>query len=89
LIAQVTPGQSAERAGLRGGSRRVQVGNYVILTGGDILTAMDGNALRGTEDMVKYLETKTKVGQTVSLTILRDGKELNIQAQLSEQPRDQ
>jgi len=89
LIAQVTSGQSAERAGLRGGSRRVQVGNYVILTGGDILTAMDGNALRGTEDMVKYLETKTKVGQTVSLTILRDGKELNIQAQLGEQPRDQ
>lgn len=89
LIAQVTPGQSAQQAGLRGGSRRVQVGNYVILTGGDILTAMDGNTLRGTEDMVKYLETKTKVGQTVSLTILRDGKELNIQAQLGEQPRDQ
>jgi S1-C subfamily serine protease len=40
------------------------------------------------EDVVKYLETKAKVGQTVSLTIVRDGKEQTVQAQVEEQPRN-
>jgi S1-C subfamily serine protease len=38
-------------------------------------------------DMVQYLETKTKVGQVVELTIVRDESELTVQAELGEQPR--
>jgi putative serine protease PepD len=88
LVIKVTPGQSAARAGIRGGNRNVQVGRYIVPVGGDILTAIDGNKIRGMEDLVKYLETKTKVGQVVTLTIIRDGKEQNIQAELGEQPRE-
>ena len=39
------------------------------------------------EDMVKYLETKAKVGQVVNLTITRDSTEQTVQATLGEQPR--
>jgi len=88
LIIEVVPGQAAARAGLRGGNRRVQVGNSTILLGGDILIGIDGNRIQEIGDLVKYLETKTKVGQLVELTIVRDGREQTIQAELGEQPRE-
>ena len=87
LVINVTSGQAAAQAGIRGGSRRVQIGNYVVLVGGDILTAIDGNKVSAMEDMVKYLETKAKVGQVVNLTITRDSTEQTVQATLGEQPR--
>jgi S1-C subfamily serine protease len=88
LIVQLTSGQPAEKAGLRGGSRRVQIGSYVVPVGGDIITAIDGNKVLSMEDVVKYLETKTKVGQVVSVSIIRDGKEQTVQVTLGEQPRN-
>ena len=87
LVINVTSGQAAAQAGVRGGSRRVQIGNYVVPVGGDILTAIDGNKVSAMEDMVKYLETKAKVGQVVNLTITRDSTEQTVQATLGEQPR--
>jgi S1-C subfamily serine protease len=87
LIVEVTRGQAAASAGLRGGQRQVRVGNYVVPVGGDIVTAIDGEKIREMGDLVKYLETKTEVGQLVDLTILRNGNEQSIQVNLGEQPR--
>ena len=88
LVVEVVQGQPAAQAGIRGGSRKVRLGNYVVPVGGDILTAIDGNKIGEMEDLVKYLETKTVVGQTVNLTIMRNGKEQNIEVKLGERPRD-
>jgi S1-C subfamily serine protease len=87
LIVEVTRGQAAASAGLRGGQRQVRVGNYVVPVGGDIVTSIDGEKIREMGDLVKYLETKTEVGQLVDLTILRNGNEQSIQVNLGEQPR--
>jgi S1-C subfamily serine protease len=87
LIMEAVPGQAAARAGVRGGDVRVRVGNSILLLGGDILIAIDGNRMQELGDMVQYLETKTKVGQVVELTIVRDESELTVQAELGEQPR--
>ena len=89
LVIEVTPGQAAAQAGIRGGNRQVRIGGYRVPIGGDILTGIDETKIIGMEDVVKYLETKAKVGQTVSLTIVRDGKEQAVQAQVREQPRDE
>jgi S1-C subfamily serine protease len=89
LVISVTSGQAASQAGIRGGSRRVQIGSYVVPVGGDILTAIDGNKVGSMEDLVKYLETKAQVGQVVNLTIVRDGQEQSVQATLGEQPRSE
>jgi 2-alkenal reductase len=89
LITAVEYGQAGARAGLRGGQRRVQVGRYVVPVGGDILIAIDGVKIRETGDLVQYLETKTEVGQLVTLTIVRNGQEQTVQAQLGEEPRNE
>jgi S1-C subfamily serine protease len=88
LIIEVGQGPSAgARAGLRGGQRRAQVGNYVVPVGGDIITAVDGTRVREVGDLFQYLETKTQVGQWVTLTVVRDGQEQTVRAELGEQPR--
>ena len=84
LITTVEPGGAAERAGLRGGQRRVRVGRYILAIDGDILAAIDGVKIRETGDLIEYLETKTEIGQVVTLTYVRDGKEQTVQATLGE-----
>ena len=88
LIIEAEPGEAAAQAGILGAQRNVQVGRYTIPVGGDILIAIDGNKVREMEDMVKYLETETEVGQLVNVTVLRDGQERTVQVELGEQPRN-
>ncbi len=87
LITEVVSGQAADQAGLRGGQRRVQIGNYVVRVGGDVIVAIDEIRTPEMSVLVKYLETKTVVGQIVNLTIVRDGREQVIRSTLGEQPR--
>ena len=84
LITDVESGGAGERAGLRGGQRRVRIGRYVVAVGGDVLTGIDDVKIRETGDLMQYLETKAEIGQVVKLTIVRDGKEQTAQAMLGE-----
>ncbi len=87
MIFEVVPGEAAARAGIRGGNRRVRLGRYTILIGGDIVIAIDGNKIQEMADLTKYLETKTEVGQLVDVTVARDGSEQTLQVQLGQEPR--
>jgi 2-alkenal reductase len=86
LIAQIYRDSPAAKAGLRGGNRQVIVGNRRIITGGDIIVAIDGRPVKSNEDLTVYLETETQVGQVVELTILRGDQEMTIEAKLDEMP---
>jgi S1-C subfamily serine protease len=87
LISSVTPNGPADQAGLRGGAKTARVRGVQVTTGGDIITAIDGTPLRDFDDMITYLANRTNVGQTVTLTIIRDGKEMTVQVKLGERPR--
>ncbi len=86
LIARIYRGSPAARAGLQGAKREVRVGNYIVLAGGDIVTAIDGKKIEDMEGLIVYLETKTSVGQVVELTIIRDGMEKRIKVELGKRP---
>lgn len=87
LIMEVAPDGPAARAGLRGGQQRVRIGNRILLIGGDILTAIDGQPIATDQDLLRYLDTQTTVGQTVQLTVWRDNQERTISVTLGERPR--
>ena len=87
LVTEVTPGSPAAAAGIRGGDRIVPVGRYRLLVGGDIITAINGEPIADIKGFTVYLETETQVGDTVEVTIIRDGEQQNVQVTLAERPQ--
>jgi S1-C subfamily serine protease len=86
LVIEAVKGASADKAGMRGGSRVVRIGRHQIPLDGDIIIAIDGEPVNDFQELTVYLETRTTVGDTVELTIIRDGEEQAIQVTLEEQP---
>jgi S1-C subfamily serine protease len=87
LMIEVVPGGPADRAGIRGGDRLVQLGNVRLALGGDIITAINGEPVDDLQELTVYLETQTQVGDTVEVTIVRDGVEMDVQVTLAERPQ--
>jgi 2-alkenal reductase len=86
LITEITGGSPADRAGLRGG---VHTGDYAgvpLPYDGDIVTAIDSQVVRGSDDLLSYLELEASVGDTVTLTVLRDGQEQQLDVTLAARP---
>ncbi len=87
LISSVVDGGPADLAGLRGGSRQVTVRGLPVSAGGDIIIALDGEAVTSFDQMIALLTSRKTVGQTVIMTILRDGETLEVPLTLVERPR--
>ncbi len=86
LISTVEPDSPAERAGLRGGSQPVQVSGIQMLKGGDIVVAINGVEVKRFDDVVNYLASDTSVGDIVTLTVVRDGQQVEVRVTLDERP---
>jgi S1-C subfamily serine protease len=89
LVSEVAPGGPADEAGIRGGDRAMRAGRYQLLLGGDIITAINGKPVGDFQELTVYLETQTKVGDSVQVAIVRDGQEQTLAVTLGEQPRSQ
>ena len=86
VLMDVTRGSPADQAGLRGGQQQVRLGRYIIPIGGDILTAIDGEPMKTERDLNLYLDTKTEIGQTIQVTLWRDGQQMTVPVVLTERP---
>jgi len=87
LVQTVDPNSAAAQAGLKGGSQQQQqAGTRQVAAGGDIITALDGKAMKRPEDFISYLETSKKAGDTLSVTILRNGQQQDVQLTLGQRP---
>ncbi len=84
LIQNVDPGSAAARAGLRGGRQEVQIGNAQLLIGGDLIMAIDGQPVEHNDAISRALARK-RSGDTMELTIFRNGRTMNVRVRLSEQ----
>jgi serine protease Do len=86
LVAEVIEGSPADDAGLQGSARTVEIDGLQAIVGGDVIVAIDGEPVREFEDLVVYLARNTEVGQTIELTILRDGDEETMALTLAARP---
>ncbi|MDD3827902.1 MAG: trypsin-like peptidase domain-containing protein [Anaerolineae bacterium] len=87
LIIEVASNGPAAQAGLRGGRQRVRIGPAILTIGGDILTAIEGEPITSDQALLQYLDTQTEVGDTIQVTLWRDGQELTVPVTLGEMPR--
>ena len=87
LIASVVEGGPSDKAGLRGGDQTIEVSGYPepVPTGGDIIVAIDDVEVHGMDDIITYLQ-RCRVGQTVTVIVIRDGERLSIPVRLGERP---
>ena len=87
LVLEIASGSPADTAGLRAGQEQVRLGRTVLLVGGDVLTTIDGEPIATARDLIRFLDTRTAVGQTVQVTVWRDGQEITVPVTLDEQPQ--
>jgi 2-alkenal reductase len=83
-VISVTPGGPADKAGIRGGSQTTSIDG--LNAGGDVITAIDGIPVMTFEGLLSYLITNKSPGDTVVLTILRDGKTMDVTITLGKRP---
>jgi 2-alkenal reductase len=86
LVATVTSGGPAATGGLLGSTTTATVNGTQTTIGGDVIVAIDGQKVKTFNDVISYLAVSTKVGQKVTLSVLRDGKQVDVTVTLGERP---
>lgn len=91
IVAALSAGGPAERAGLRGFSivrKQKRRGPFVVdertidRSSADTVLAVDGQAVKTADDLLGYVEMK-RPGEVVELTILRDNREVIVPVTLA------
>ncbi len=86
MIAEVVKGGPADKAGLKGGNQRVQVGNMIVIVGGDIVVKADQHEVKTHDDLIRYIREK-RPGNTLLLKVYRKGDFIDVKVTLGERPR--
>jgi S1-C subfamily serine protease len=96
LVEHVTSGSPADKAGVKGGTKLVDIvdtecvygrSNNQCLIGGDIIVSANGTRLISMDALSSYLEENTVAGQTTVLGIVRAGVMMDVTVTLGARPQ--
>jgi S1-C subfamily serine protease len=85
LVIDVEADSPADEAGLQGSLERSNIEGQSMMIGGDVIIAVNGESISSMEDLLAQLK-QAEPGQTVTLTILRDGESMDLPVTLGERP---
>jgi serine protease Do len=83
MVEKVERGSPADQAGLRGADKTIVVDGFRVPVGGDIVVAFDDKPVTQVQDLQTFVR-RAQPGQTVKLTIVRQGKRMRLQITLTE-----
>ncbi|WP_049969447.1 S1C family serine protease [Haladaptatus cibarius] len=86
LVANVVSNSPANGV-LQGSQRTERVRGFPVPVGGDIIVGIDGYRVRSSEDLSSYLATETRPGETVELTVIRNGERQTVNVTLGARPQ--
>ncbi len=86
LIETVTAGGPSDKAGLRASNNTVTISGQDVQVGGDVIIGIDQQPVKAMDDVIAYLASNTTAGQKVTLTILRNGVQQNVDVTLGVRP---
>jgi S1-C subfamily serine protease len=81
-VDQIKKSSPADKAGIHGST----IDQYSTKHGGDIITAVDGQTITKSEDLISYIDDHKSVGDSVVFTIYRNGHILNLKTTLTARP---
>ena len=87
LIVEIVRGGPAHKAGLRGGNRRVRLGNRILIAGGDVVVAADGKSVGTADGLIRIIREK-RPGDLLRLEVYRGGlHRRDVLVRLEERPK--
>jgi len=87
VVDQVEANGPAAQAGLHDASNPKTVDGIQVPTSADIITAVNGTPVTSMESLISYLGSDTKPGDTINLTVVRDGtQQISLPVTLSARP---
>ncbi|HUK16809.1 MAG TPA: trypsin-like peptidase domain-containing protein [Bryobacteraceae bacterium] len=86
LIQRVERDSPASEAGLRGPTQIVIVANYQLGVGGDLITAVEGQAVESKQTLQRVMDRKHG-GDPLNLTVYRNGRSQKVTVRLGEAPQ--
>jgi 2-alkenal reductase len=83
-VTSVVPGGPADQAGIRAGETSTSINS--LNAGGDLIVAIDGNSINTFDDLLSYLVKNKSPGDTVVLTVIREGQTVDVNVTLGTRP---
>ncbi len=83
-VTDVVSGGPADKAGIKAGTQQTSVQG--LLAGGDLIVAVDGHPVIQYDDLISYIITHKSAGDTVVLTVVRNGQQQDINLTLGKRP---
>ncbi len=87
LVQTVARGSSEDLAGIHGARQVVDIGNVELGIGGDLITAIDGQRVEREDSLIRAISRK-RVGDTITLTINRNGRNIEMPVKLLRSPAE-
>ena len=87
MVIETTPGGPADQGGLKGGNRKAQIGNNVVIVGGDVILSVNDVQVKDADGAIREIR-KLHPGDKIQLGIVRwDGTSEKLTVTLGEKPR--
>lgn len=83
-VLEVVDGGPADKAGVRGGTKETEISG--LYAGGDVLIAVDERPIRVFGDLLTYLMMNKSPGEQIVLTVVRNGKTIDLPLTLGKRP---
>lgn len=88
LVVSIVKDSPAEKAGLHGSTETKEIDGIKYQIGGDVILSVDHKDVRKIDDILIHLQREKKVGDTIDLEILREGRITNFELTLEERPNN-
>ena len=88
LIVSIVKDSPAEKTGLHGSTETKEIDGIKYQIGGDVILSVDHKDVRKIDDILIHLQREKKVGDTIDLEILREGRVTNFELTLEERPNN-